>query len=877
MSAAAADGGAAGGGRGAAAGPPRTKKRACRSCHDDRRFCDTALPMCGRCKLKGVVCVYDGAPQRAATQGPLHRDPLPKPERRKIACVNCRASKRFCEGPEDGKDACEMCRTRGLVCVFVDRKTNTPRQASSQPSNSGRRKRSRARPGESGSGDESDEDSDDSPSSGDDFELVEGTDSVPSSTTGDGSIKSARGTPSLATAGLMAPNALGSPSSASSVSIPSPSQQLDLVGFAAGQHPVTYSFPSVPASAFGLSGPEHPNTPSPPSDAPPADRMADFLARRWPGKIHLPPASSGASMEMDFDDFVSVAEARSEVPAEPPIRTGWNLLGPRFGKATWLEDPAMFELFALYFDRYHPMLPIVHPHTFVRTYPSAHPLLLASVLLNGAIWALHPSVRDNRGRLEGELFALCRGHVVQLYNEAAGPPPPPGGPDRVPRWKMEALVGLVLLATWCIQAGMGKLGRGMYGVAFALVRRWKMDREPAGPILGSREDRVAEWIEREQRRRVTFQLVMLGSFARSVSHSATNMTYRDCNDVRMQCPFRVWDVLSARDDFEPDAYPPSPLRITDYTSWIEMDPSDPDRAAALIKLAPVFGEVTATVCFWALREEVDDLLERLKAHGLSPSTLPPPSSSPQAAELHAILERLRRTIADSMEMLPAPYRAAEERAEVSEVAPYYHAEAGHWGYCFLPILNMVQMRALRLELDTSFGVLPVTEMHRIVDEWWLGEKFTSSLSDAILYTRNLDNIMAYNPSLMYCGIGYVNTAFRIGCLHLAIQNRYRELLARSPPGSEAADGYASLIQDAEQDVLTCLNWLGTMADSWGLWIRELHRVFKGMVDQSRARGAVERGLEGSLAGLSVKEIEGLQAREDLVEIPLVGPGSSGEE
>lgn len=345
------------------------------------------------------------------------------------------------------------------------------------------------------------------------------------------------------------------------------------------------------------------------------------------------------------------------------------------------------------------------------------------------------------------------------------------------------------------------------------------------------------------------------------------MSYQDCHNVRMQCPFNVWDVLSARADFEPEQHPPSDLMITDYTAWIKLEPEDPERKRGLAKLMPVRGLVTTTVVFWALREEVDAFLETLKGMGLSPTTLPAPTTA-EFAQLHRTLAKLRRTIVDCLTILPENYRTAEERGQASEIAEQFFVESGHPGYCYLSVLNIIQLRVLRLDLDTSFGVLPVAEMRKIADEWWLGERFSASLTDAILYTRNLEDIIAKNPMLDHCGIGYVQTPFRVGCVHLAILNRYRELASEAaqtdPSGAEAA--YRTLIEDSAHDVSTCLTWLGIMADRWGAWIRELHRVFRRMVSESEGIELARRkSVDGTMAmtrlSISLREIGGFYGKE----------------
>lgn len=348
------------------------------------------------------------------------------------------------------------------------------------------------------------------------------------------------------------------------------------------------------------------------------------------------------------------------------------------------------------------------------------------------------------------------------------------------------------------------------------------------------------------------------------------MTFRDCHNVRMQCLNRVWDEISTLPDFNPALYPASNLKIYDYVAWISMDPDDPERAEALQRLVPVFGQSTATMVWWALRDEVNLFLGKLKERGLSPTNLPAPTT-PEDIELHKTLFRLRKTVQDALERLPGPYRAAEERGAACDIIPAYIAENGYLGYAFLPLLNIIQLRILRLDLDTSFGVLPVERMREIADEWWLGERFSASLTDAILYTRNLEDIMTKNPTLEFCGFGYVHTAFRVGCLHLAILNRYRELqLVLDAQGDPvASDSYLGLIEDSTHDVAVCLRWLSTMAKRWGVWVRELHSVFKRMVEDSE-KGVMRRrkSLKGEVMSgddedlsllalkLSIKEIGG---------------------
>lgn len=161
------------------------------------------------------------------------------------------------------------------------------------------------------------------------------------------------------------------------------------------------------------------------------------------------------------------------------------------------------------------MLPIIHPATFLANHRSSHPLLLASVLLNATIFATSDKIRAVKDRLERELFTLSRPYVASLSAMSFSHRPASDPYDgHLPQTYVDSLAGLILLATWCFQAGLGKLGRGMYDVAFALLRKWGMDWEV--PWFGmrdaspGREERVRKWIEGEQRRRITFQLLMLG-------------------------------------------------------------------------------------------------------------------------------------------------------------------------------------------------------------------------------------------------------------------------------------------------------------------------------------------------------------------------------
>lgn len=158
------------------------------------------------------------------------------------------------------------------------------------------------------------------------------------------------------------------------------------------------------------------------------------------------------------------------------------------------------------------MLPIVHRETFMATYQKAHPLYVASIILNAIIGYDNTSLFPFKDRLERELFSITRPYVAQLSTEGVRIMPTIDPYDgRLSTEQIESLVGLVLVATWCFQAGLAKLGRGMYGAAFAFVRKWGMDFEPPAALPGiSAEEAKKHWLNAETRRRITFQLVLLG-------------------------------------------------------------------------------------------------------------------------------------------------------------------------------------------------------------------------------------------------------------------------------------------------------------------------------------------------------------------------------
>lgn len=297
----------------------------------------------------------------------------------------------------------------------------------------------------------------------------------------------------------------------------------------------------------------------------------------------------------------------------------------------------------------------------------------------------------------------------------------------------------------------------------------------------------------------------------------------DLNLLRLPLtpPPAAWDAAEQR-GCDPRTLPIMP-HVADILFGLQLDPTDPQRPAAMKRMVP-YMTGTRDVLIWIrliMRREVDRFLASCRSAGLaSPAQLPLDLTSPEVARLSPTLQSLTRhrtildaTIIQLQEAFPAAAQVAVREGDPRPFLNAHTVEAGSFILAHTDLTRFSMIALFRLELYSSLGVIFSEDARATAEtlsrdrdllaiEFGRGELFSQLLESALAFTRLVGQLVTLQP-VFYQYSAYI-AIFSVFCIHASLYGRIRRSLATMQPGEEAF-ALASALSEVERNANVCLN------------------------------------------------------------------------